>query len=150
MHYMISKLIMSWMIIITLIIYNFNNDKIVFGPSDSLKILNITIDNFYKYFGIIGLCSINSILRSCNHNILQSYITNTIQDTEKKENINKIFTYEIVIVSSTYYWFDFYMYMNILFSQIDFFIAELISDIIVSIYITRYFIEKKKEYIILS
>jgi len=89
-----------------------------------------------------------SIFRSLNHNILQSYIINAIQDIQDNVPIlNPSTCYEISCISTIYNWFDFFMYMHILMSQIDLLLVEVSADIIMTIIITKYYIDKKHNYV---
>lgn len=148
-----SKIILIWMVIIISYMYTFlNKDVFHIGPNNNLIVLHIVIDTPFKYLCIITFSFFNSIVRSLNHNILQSWITNTLQDNEKNNTnstISKNMSYEIACISCIYNWFDFYMYMHILMSQIDLLFIEISGDIIMTIIITKYYIEKKNEYVLL-
>jgi len=43
-----------------------------------------------------------------------------------------------------YNWFDFFMYMNILLSQIDMLLVEVFSDLIVNYFLTKYYLSLKQ------
>lgn len=154
MELIITKIITIWMMltIFFIIIYISNHLNISdlslfkFGPNNNLIILYIPIDNSYKYLFVISFCFLNSIIRSLNHNILQSWIINEIQDISKNNIKNKLFCYEISCVSSFYVWFDFFMYMHILMSQIDLLLIEIFADLLITIFITKYYLDKKFSY----
>jgi hypothetical protein len=38
----------------------------------------------------------------------------------------------------------FHIYMNILLSQIDFFVVEITADICISLWVTKYYLDKKR------
>jgi hypothetical protein len=67
------------------------------------------------------------------------------QDIQNNSPIHK--AYEISCVSTIYNWFDFFMYMHILMSQIDLLLVEVSADIIMTIIITKYYIDKKHNYV---
>ena len=53
-----------------------------FGPNSGLFIMDICIDTNTKYFSVVIFCFVNSGVRSMNHNILQSWLINTVQNKE--------------------------------------------------------------------
>lgn len=141
----------SWMIItIFLLTYTLMNnilytDSHVFkiGPNPDFYILGICIDTFPKYGIIVSFCFINSGIRSINGNVLHSWIINEVQDIKNKNPINKNKAFALTFISVIYNWFDFFMYMNILLSQIDMLFVEIISDLIMNFYLTKYYLHLK-------
>jgi len=89
-------------------------------------------------------CLINSGVRTVNHSILQSWMTNTVQHTSNKTEIDARHAYEISYISTVYNWFDFFMYMNILMSQIDLLIIEILMDLIAITFVTKYYLYMKR------
>lgn len=85
----------------------------------------------------------NSGVRSMNHNILQSWLINTVQNKEVII-VNTQQSYEISLVSTIYTWFDFFMYMNILMSQIDMLLVEIIAELIMNTTLTYNYLQLKK------
>jgi hypothetical protein len=113
------------------------------GPNHDFYILGICIDTFPKYGMIVSFCFINSGIRSINGNVLHSWIINEIQDIKNKNPINKNKAFTITFISVIYNWFDFFMYMNILLSQIDMLLVEIVSDLIMNFYLTKYYLRLK-------
>lgn len=114
------------------------------GPNSGLIILGFTIDNYPKYSLIVGYSFINSVFRSLFHNILIPWVTNSIQDITKPKPINiHIFAYESAFIITIYTWFDWFLYYNILISQIDLLIIEISMDVIMAGIITNYYINYK-------
>lgn len=141
-----TRLISVWIIgIMSFLFLYTEKDTFPIGPNTELYILHIQIDTTYKYMVVVSFCFCNSIFRSLHHNILQSYIINSIQDIQEK--IPVPYSYEISCVSTIYTWFDFFMYMHILMSQIDLLLVEVFADIIMTIMITKYYVDKKHNYI---
>jgi len=147
-----SRIIFIWMstIIIFIFLYTTSNKDTVtlfkIGPNSELFILHIAIDTTAKYMTVVSFCFVNSIFRSLNHNILQPFIINEIQDVSKNNITNFGFCYELSCNSAIYVWFDFFMYMHILMSQIDLLLVEIIADIIITGIITKYYLNKKFNY----
>lgn len=121
-----------------------------FGPNNSLVIFDITIDTNFKYAIVVCICFINSVFRTINNNIINSWIINNIQDTKHNLYINNWNAYEISLTHSFYVWIDFFLYMNIILNQIDFFVIELSSECISTIIITKHYLHKNKKYYIES
>jgi hypothetical protein len=141
----------GWMIIIifllayTIINNILNTDSHVFriGPNPDFFILGISIDTFPKYGIIVSFCFINSGIRSINGNVLHSWIINEVQDIKNKNPMNYKKAYVISFISIIYNWFDFFMYMNILLSQIDMLFVEILSDLIMNFYLTKHYLHLK-------
>jgi len=141
-----SRIISIWMLtMISLLFLTTVKNTFPIGPNPDLFILHIPIDTTSKYMAVVSFCFCNSVFRSLHHNILQSYIINAIQNIQEK--IPVPYSYEISCVSTMYTWFDFFMYMHILMSQIDLFLVEVSADIIMTIMITKYYVDKKHNYV---
>jgi len=111
------------------------------GPSDKLVIFGIKINNYYKYQMIIAYCFLNSLVRASSHNILTPWITNSVQDiTTYKTNETKSFAYEATFVSTIYNWVDWYIYINILLSQVDMIVVEIFADLLATGCSTYYYL----------
>jgi hypothetical protein len=144
----ISKIISLWMIIVSttiIILSKYANDEqkelYRFGPNEKLNILGFIINTREKYILIISYCFLNSIFRTLYNSILHSWLINNIQDDTKSKDISiKIIAYEITIVTTIYNWFDWFIYINILLSQIDMVIIEIIADLFVSLITTSYYL----------
>jgi hypothetical protein len=148
----VSYLFLGWIsfIIITLTIlltHQIDDSKMFFykfGPSDNLIIMGISINTPIKYFMVVIFSFVNSAFRSLSHNFLTSWIINNIQDDKSdKSKLNKRVAYQVSIINIVYTWVDWLLYMNILLSQIDMLIYEIIADIIVSTICNRYYLNKK-------
>lgn len=114
------------------------------GPNSVLVILVFNIDNYTKYSLIVCYSFINSIFRSLFHNILMPWVNNSIRDITKPVPINiHIFAYESAFIITIYTWCDWFLYYNILISQIDLLIIEITIDVIMAGIITKYYINHK-------
>jgi len=145
-----TRMISIWMVTIIILLITIPNTYVFgkIGPNKDLFILYIPIDTTSKYMVVVSFCFCNSIFRSLNHNILQSYIINSIQDN--LSIIPSVNAYEISCISTIYNWFDFFMYMHILMSQIDLLLVEVSADIIMTIIITKYYMDKKHNYVLIN
>ena len=113
------------------------------GPNPEFYILGICINTFPKYATIVLFCFINSAIRAINVNVLHSWIINEVQDVKNTTVINKNQAIALSFVSVIYNWFDFFMYMNILLSQVDMVLVEIFSDLIVTYFLTNYYLRLK-------
>lgn len=144
----VSKAICVWMIFILLILFQLsgyiNETQKKFyrlGPNEDLFIMGFVIDDFLKYIAVVFYCCINSMMRTLNSTILTPWLINTVQDESKvKPPEIHAFAYEITCVSSAYHWFDWFIYMNILLSQIDMVLIETAADLGMAILTTKYYL----------
>jgi hypothetical protein len=151
MEKLISRIIIGWMILIIITIlclYNKMDEEAqkfyIFGPNNNLIIFGLQINSYVKYSIVIFYCVINSSIRTSYNDVLRPWLINSIQDinVEKKPEI-VFFAYEVTYVTTIYNWFDWYIYMNILLSQVDMLIVEITSDLLMSGLITRYYLTYK-------
>jgi len=115
------------------------------GPNENLHIFSIGIDTTAKYITVVSFCFVNSGVRTLNHNILQPWIINTVQDKSNKTLVTYRQSYELSFIHTIYNWFDFFMYMNILMSQIDMLFIEILADLIMTFFLTTYYVKSKTE-----
>lgn len=143
-----SRGLMAWMSILILSFLLFSNKTYRIGPHSELFLFNVQIDTYYKYWSVVLFCFMNSTMRTLQHQFLQPYIINQIQDTkniEKRETNCSWMDYEITLVSALYVWVDFFIYMNLFLVQIDFFLFEILADVIVTICLTSYYLQYKNK-----
>jgi hypothetical protein len=144
----ISYLIIGWMTfsigcIGYVISGGTNSHMFAIGPNENFYILGIGIDTMPKYWLVVSFCFINSGMRAFNLNVLHSWIINEIQDANNISYINPKKAYAISNIALIFYWYDFFMYMNILFSQIDMLVVEVLSDLIATYILTRHYLSLK-------
>jgi hypothetical protein len=149
-QYVISKLLYTWMISIIILIAiisryaNATQQKFYkFGPNETLTILGLSINTWEKYIGVALYCFINSIMRTLMEAIIRPWIINNIQDESKIKYAHlRCFSYEMTFVNTSYLWFDFFIYMSILFSQIDMLLIEVIADLCITFLTTTYYVKQ--------
>ncbi len=145
----ISKVISLWMIIVIatiLALLKYENDEqkefYRFGPNEDLIIMGFSINTNEKYMGIVSYCFVNSLLRTLYNSILHPWLINNIQDEMRlKPRELHSFGYEVTIVTTIYMWFDWFIYMNILLSQVDMVLIEISADVIMSLSTTMYYLK---------
>jgi hypothetical protein len=145
----IARILLLWLVIlITIIIvmsYNDKNVKTNIGPSDSLIIFDMVINTNQKYAIVVVLCIFNSAIRVMNSNIIHAWVINNIQDTKIYFKVNIYHAYEITAIHAIYGFVDWYFYMNIILSQIDLFMIEMVVDLVMAILTTRYYLNIKTQ-----
>lgn len=146
---LVCKTLSFWMIAVTGIVFTLSSkyaskeqmNFYSFGPNEHLKIMGFIIDDYEKYFAVVVYCFINSMFRTLYQSVLHSWLINNIQDECKKKHVGlRGFAYEVTCVTTIYNWFDWYIYMNILLSQIDMVLFEICADLIMSNTLTSYYL----------
>ena len=113
------------------------------GPNSDLYILGFCIDTVPKYWGIAAFCFVNAGMRTLNGEVLRPWITTQVQDISKPvEQIPRVKAYTISCIASLYGWFDFFMYMNILLTQIDMMFIEVSADMTMTLILTTYYLRR--------
>jgi hypothetical protein len=125
-------------------IVNLNTHIFAIGPNPDFYILGICIDTPSKYCIVVFFCFINSGMRAMNGNVLHSWVINEIQGVKNKTIINTNKAYTLSFISIIYNWFDFFMYMNILMSQIDMLLIEIIADLMVTVCLIKHYLKLKQ------
>jgi hypothetical protein len=149
----VSRIMIAWMVMVGTtisLLYRYANPTDVsfyrFGPSSTLIIMGFVIDRMGLYIGVISYCIINSMIRTACHDLLLPWLTHRIQDPTafKPPGIAPL-AYEITMVTAVYFWMDWFIYLNILLSQIDMLLAEIVADLMVSVLVTRYYLHHSPE-----
>ena len=144
----ISNLIIGWIFVCIVFgsIISFNNNHLLqIGPNKNLVIFGFCVDTKEKYALVVTFCFINSGIRTLNHNIIQPYVINVIQDISNNIIINNYQSYKLIFIHTIYNWFDFFMYMNILITQIDMLVIEIVIDLIMTYISTSYYLKVKSQ-----
>lgn len=143
-----SRLLMVWMVCIgtlmgVLISREKSGDNTFyrFGPHSDFMVLGIHIDTFDKYLLVLFYCACNTAMRNIRNDIILPWVTLTVFGTtpdamDRKQTLNHKMAYEISIVSAVYAWFDWFIYINLLLSQVDMVLIEVGMDIVATSLIT--------------
>jgi hypothetical protein len=117
-----------------------------FGPSSTLVILGLPINTVGMYVGVLIYCFINTCIRNLNNQIVSPWVTNVVHDTTvSKEHLSTFMIYEVVIISVIYTWVDWFIYINLLLAQADMVIVEICTDLIVTGFVTRMYLNTPVE-----
>jgi hypothetical protein len=112
-----------------------------FGPSSTLIIMGLTIDTIALYSGIVIYCLVNTIIRNLNNQLVVPWITLVVHDTTvDKKQYSYFKLQEIVMMSAFYTWIDWFIYVNIVFSQADVVLIELFAEMLITYIVTRMYL----------
>lgn len=146
-HVIVSRVLMCWISFVVMTIALCLKKSHVdlsfyrFGPGDDLYIIGLHIETMPKYIILVLYCFINSAIRGVVNTLIHPWIINYVQNTSIAKHRTEISAcYEISLVSTFYQWFDWFIYMNILLSQIDLVMYEITADMIVSYISTKYYV----------
>lgn len=152
--YLVSKIFICWLCVVyaTLagIIYGFpasvDTPFFQYGPNKNFKVLGIHIDTYPKYSIIVAYCFVNSIFRTLHRNYLHPWVLNSVQDEKSdKRDLVKKEVFLVVSIGVLYHWTDWLLYMNILLSQIDMLVIEVVADLGMSYITTYYYLRSPQE-----
>lgn len=98
-----------------------------FGPSDSLLVLEIPINTYAKYSTILAYIIANNFIRELQEAIIAPFLINTIQTFEPKGHIRERYAMQMVTVSTIYKWIDWFVSLQMILSQVDLLLVEIVS-----------------------
>ena len=111
------------------------------GPSDNLVILGLIVNNYTLYAGIVFYSFFNTVIRNINNQVVCAWITLVVHDTTiSKDHIPQLYIYEITSMSAIYTYIDWFIYLNLVFSQIDIILIELAGELFITFMATRMYL----------
>jgi hypothetical protein len=113
-----------------------------FGPSSNLVILGLVVDNYILYAGIVFYSFFNTVIRNMNNQVVCAWITLVVHDTTiSKDDIPQAYIYEITLVSCIYAYIDWFIYLNLVFSQLDIVLIEFAGELFITFMVTKMYLE---------
>ena len=113
-----------------------------FGPSENLIILGLVVDNYILYAGIVFYSFFNTLIRNMNNQVVCAWITLVVHDTTiPKDTIPKAYIYEITLMSCIYAYIDWFIYLNLVFSQLDIVLVEFAGELFITSMVTRMYLD---------
>jgi hypothetical protein len=113
-----------------------------FGPSENLVILGLVVNNYWLYAGIVFYSFFNTVIRNMNNQVVCAWITLVVHNTTiPKDTIPQAYIYEITLISSIYTYIDWFIYLNLVFSQIDIILIEFVGELFITFIVTRMYLE---------
>lgn len=77
-----------------------------------------------------------------NNQVVCAWITLVVHDTTvSKDDISKLYIYEITLMSSIYSYIDWFIYLNLVFSQIDIVVIEFAGELVITYMVTKMYLE---------
>jgi hypothetical protein len=112
-----------------------------FGPSDDLIILGLVINSYALYAGVVFYSFFNTVIRNLNNQIVCSWITLVVRDiTVSKHDLSRGYIYEITLMSAIYTYIDWFIYLNLVFSQLDIVLIEFTGEMFITFIVTRMYL----------
>jgi hypothetical protein len=112
-----------------------------FGPSDNLIILGLVINSYALYAGVVFYSFFNTVIRNLNNQIVCSWVTLVVHDTTvPKHDLSRLYMYEITLMSAIYTYIDWFIYLNLVFSQLDIVLIEFVGEMFITFIVTRMYL----------
>jgi hypothetical protein len=93
------------------------------------------------YAGVVFYSFFNTVIRNLNNQIVGSWITLVVHDpTVSKQDISHLYMYEITLMSSIYTYIDWFIYLNLVFSQLDIVLIEFAGEMFITFIVTRMYL----------
>jgi hypothetical protein len=144
-----SRILSSWIATVTIMILciNKNTDDSFYqwGPHSELVLFGVVVDSWAKYGFVVLYTFVNVSLRNVEQNILRPYLLLNVQSdsgTVSKNMLNHAHIYEITVLVTLYTWFDWFMYMQMLLTQVDMIFIEAAADVVVSLLVTEWYLRE--------
>lgn len=147
----VAKGIMMWIVVIvclmSLLVRDTSGHFFQIGPNEDLHIFGVVINTGFKYTVIVGYTICSTVIRTLQQEVLLPWVIQSVQNDKEKTDYAKKYAYQVVLIDVTYRWFDWFMYMNILLSQIDMMMIEMLGNLVTSYYMTKHYLScmKKEE-----
>jgi hypothetical protein len=122
--------------------YNFFTAPYRIGPNPSFIIFGVTIDTAQKYMMLCIYVIINIIIRNMNFNIISPWLIQNVQNTNVL-HVPVAHAYQIAVCFTLYGWIDSIIYINVILSQFDIILLEIVTDVIINMYITQMYLVNK-------
>lgn len=113
------------------------------GPHDVLYVFGIKINNYKMYIGLVFFSLVNIIFKEINQDVINSWLINHVQNIESPKNMSEIKTAMFInCVFTIYTWFDWFISINMITTQIDLLFIECLFNIIITIISTKIYYQK--------
>jgi hypothetical protein len=143
------SILICWLVIVLLAFKSiglFTTDFMRFGPSETTKIMTLTINSWHEWWMVACASFLSTCINDFFSDSLGPFFINTIQDHKTRYlPYSKTTCYIILQLWSTYCCLMSIFSIGLLMSQIDFLLIRLLADLIVNSFTTFKFL-KFKEY----
>lgn len=142
------SLMMCWLVIVLIgfsSIGLLHSDFIRVGPSESTKIMSLTIRTWNDWFMVAVASFLSSIVNDFFSDSLGPWFLNTVQDQKTRYlPYSKLTCYIVLQLYSVYCAFMSVFSVGLLMSQVDFLLIRLSADLLVNSYTTFKFLRGKE------
>lgn len=111
-----------------------------FGPSPDLTLVGVPIHTWPEYSCVVVYTLCSTCFRTLHGEVLSPWIMTRVQTTDMKSDYTLKHARFVVIVSVVFTWLDWFMYLNILLTQLDFLLVEVAGNLAVTLYTTAHFL----------
>jgi hypothetical protein len=123
----------------------FTTDFMRFGPSETTKIMTLTINSWHEWWMVACASFLSTCMNDFFSDALSPFFINTIQDHKTRYlPYSKTTCYVILQLWSTYCCLMSIFSIGLLMSQIDFLLIRLLADLIVNSFTTFKFLKNKE------
>jgi hypothetical protein len=123
----------------------FTTDFMRFGPSETTKIMTLTINSWHEWWMVACASFLSTCMNDFFSDALSPFFINTIQDHKTRYlPYSKTTCYIILQLWSTYCCLMSIFSIGLLMSQIDFLLIRLLADLIVNSFTTFKFLKHKE------
>jgi hypothetical protein len=150
-HLQIACLLGIWIISISgYVIYLQDKNYIVFfnfGPNSNVSFIGIAVDNWTKWSQLMTFTIVTQSLKMMADEIISPWIINTIMDDKSQIQNDNIDYYKSQFICQTYYLFSAivkFIQIGISITQLDFVLAYISTDLIISLYTTHMYLKNKQ------
>ena len=135
--------VISWILGSVIFYFSYFTVNLKLGPNEHLIIINININNYLRYFLVMFYLFINTIIRNINTDYIKPWIILNLQNKNVSLDISNTYSYNIIIISTLYVYFDWYLSLVLIFTQLDIVLSSIVMEILLQIVMCRFYLKKK-------
>ena len=90
----------------------------------------------------INYTIISAGMRALEMQVITPWVLKYVQTVDSKTDYARRHAQEVVLIQTLYKWIDWLAYTIVLLTQIDLFVIEMTADLIISYFITAYYMRK--------
>lgn len=140
----------SVLVVVSLFLACTRNDFVLVGPSPRIVFAGYVIDTWERWWYVMAFSVLSQISISINMNTLEPYITNVVQDHKTQRLSNPLHGHLVVQLKTSYDWILGILNTNLWVTlQVQFLLAGLLTDLVMSAVMTQRFLDAKKKDVLL-
>lgn len=143
-----TGLLVCWSIIL-LVVFSFlgvlQSNFFRFGPSENLHFMTVSIDTWTEWSLLSAYCCVDTLIKSFGHDALTPWITNVIADPKTGMlPYSKGTCLAIIEIYYAYLHLSYIFHFFLSFTQFDFVLFNMLSDMLMKIYSYSSYMQHKK------